>query len=481
MKLKSRRFLSAALCALMAAGVLSGCGSSAPAESSQAGGSQTGSAAAGSEASGEPVVVKVWVRASSKENNQTITFDEFNATQDKIKVEYEVYGDNYSEVLKLALSSGEAPDCFEISGLGSIQPYVEAGYLAPLDEYLTDDYKAKFNPSAFKQYSLDGQIYAIPDMARYVRLFYNKTIFEKAGLDPNTPPKSLEEMAEFAKKITEAGKGEYYGFGLPIKSGSTWERNVDDIAILSGLTGPWGFDYTTGKFDFAKQAPVLKYFNELFKSGSLMPGSESLDIEMIRANFATDKIGMYIDGNWMINGYNNELEAAKNLNYNTALVPIFEGTERAKDYLTMDSGRVITASSKHKAETFEVIKYALENIYDAPVRKYPDKPLPSLSLINEINDRINSQDVIKNMKGMTGILEDMDNLSSFPVVPSNVLTLEGDSRETVYPLLIIEGNDIEGQLNKLSETYNNALEQAVAAGILKEEDLKPAGFDYYTR
>ena len=130
-------------------------------------------------------------------------------------------------------------------------------------------------------------------MTRYIRVYYNRDLFEKAELDPDNFPTTLEGMYDAAKAITEAGNGEFYGFGLPIKSGSTWERNIDDIAILSGLTGPYGFDYTTGKFDFSKQKPIIEFFAKMYEDGIMMPGSESIDIEVLRANFIANKVGMY--------------------------------------------------------------------------------------------------------------------------------------------------------------------------------------------
>ncbi|RHP29074.1 ABC transporter substrate-binding protein [Lachnotalea sp. AF33-28] len=426
------------------------------------------------------VELKAWMRGSGNESTATIVTDEFNEKQSDIKVNYEVYGDNYTDVVKLAFASNEMPDYFSVATIGDLKQYVDAGYLAPLDDYISDEFREKINPSALAQYTYDGKVYGIADSARFIRLYYNRDLFEKSGLDPNQPPKTLEEMLTFAKQITEAGKGEYFGFGLPIKSGSTWERNIDNIAILSGLTGPWAFDYTTGRFDFAKQTPIIEYFHELYASGSIMPGSESMDIEMVRANFATDKIAMYFDGNWMINGYNNEIEAAKNLNYDTALVPIFDGQKRAKDYLTMDSGLAVSINSKHIAEAVKAIEYTTLNLYDASMNKYPDRIAPAFSLVEEVNVRINSMDEVKSTKGMSGI-KDMENLSSFPVVPSQKITLEGDSREVVYPILVIEGKDIEKELQKLSDSYNAALDKAIEQGVLDESDLKPEGFDYYTR
>ena len=69
------------------------------------------------------------------------------------------------------------------------------------------------------------------------------------------------------------------------------------------------------------------------------------------------------------------------------------------------------------------------------------------------------------------------------MIPHTMLTLEGDDRDTVYPLLIINSEevDLDAELSKLSETYNSALSNVIDEGILQEADLKPEGFDYYTR
>lgn len=433
--------------------------------------------------SADKIELTMWARASSAENNQTITMDEFNESQDKIHVTVECYGDNYEEVLKLASQSKELPDIFEISGLGNPLSYMEAGLAAPMNDYITEDLEAEFNPSAFTKYNIDGQVYAIPHMTRYIRAYYNRDLFEKAGLNPDEFPATLEEMYDAAKAITEAGDGEFYGFGLPIKTGSTWERNVDDIAILSGLTGPYGFDFTTGQFDFAKQKPISEYFAKMYKEGLVMPGAESLDIEVIRANFIANKIGIYFDGSWMVNGYNNEIEGGDVTNWDVAAVPVFEGTERAKDYLMLESGHCIASTSEHPAEAFEAINYLLHNVYSAPARKDASMVAPSLSLLDSVNEEINAKEEVKALKGSVGLTTGTEELSSFVVTPHTMLTLEGDDRDTVYPLLIINSEevDIDAELSKLSETYNSALSNALDEGLLEEADLKPEGFDYYTR
>lgn len=429
----------------------------------------------------EPVLVKMWMRGSSKENNITATMDKFNASQDRIKVEVEVYGDNYAEILKLAFNSGEAPDIFELAGGIVMSDVVAAGQVEPLDSYITDQLREDFSPSAFTYlpYQVDGTIYAIPEQTRYMRLLYNKDLFVAAGLDPEQPPRTLEEMYEYAKKITEAGKGEFFGFGLPMKSGSTWERNIDNIATLSGLTGTYGFDYKQGKFDFSKHLPILKYFSDMYKENIMMPGSETLDIEMVRANFSTNKIGMYIDGSWTVNMYNNEQKVETN--WESSLIPIFEGTNRATDVMTLALGRCISSQSEVKDEAFEALVYRFYNLEYVMAEKNPDNVPPAFSLITKISEEINAMPSVQEQRGIKGFTTGITDMAAFSVTPHSYLTLEGDNRDSVYPLLIITGENLEQELAKLSDTYNKALAVAIEEGKINEEDLSPAGFDYYNR
>lgn len=470
---------------LLLLSILSGCGQTEVATNDE--GETNGSTETVSdndvnnEETSEPITLRMWMRGSSKENNLTATMDAFNASQDRIHVDVEVYGDNYAEVLKLAFNSGEAPDIYELAGGINMSDVVAAGQAEPLGDYITDQLREDFSPSAFSYlpYQVDGQIYAIPEQTRYMRLLYNKDLFEKAGLDPDQPPKTLEEMYAYAKQITEAGNGEYYGFGLAMKSGSTWERNIDNIATLSGLTGPYGFDYSQGKFDFAKQAPIVEYFSKMFNENLMIPGSETLDIEMVRANFSTNKIAMYVDGSWTVNMYNNEQKV--DTNWESALVPIFEGEERATDTMTLALGRCISSDSEYKDEAFEALVYRFYNLEYVMAEMNPDNVPPAFSLITSISEEINAMPSVQKQKGIKGFTQGVNDMAAFSVTPHSYLTLEGDNRDVVYPMLIITGENIEQELNKLSETYNAALDAAIEEGKLSEEMINPEGFSYYNR
>jgi sn-glycerol 3-phosphate transport system substrate-binding protein len=58
-------------------------------------------------------------------------------------------------------------------------------------------------------YTVDGKIYSMPFNSSTPILFYNKSFFEKAGLDPNTPPDTWNQLREMGQKIIDAGVAEY--------------------------------------------------------------------------------------------------------------------------------------------------------------------------------------------------------------------------------------------------------------------------------
>ncbi len=116
----------------------------------------------------------------------------------------DIFADEYKDQLKIAFESGNPPDIFNMN---SPRQEVEAGWPEPLETYLakTPGLEESFLPGAFvpNRGIWGGQKYGLPMYAQTMRLYYNKTIFQRAGLDPNAPPKTHTEIREMAKTITD--------------------------------------------------------------------------------------------------------------------------------------------------------------------------------------------------------------------------------------------------------------------------------------
>lgn len=106
------------------------------------------------------------------------------------------------------LTSGDAPSL--VAGETFMPTYANEGILSPLPQDIVDS----VNPS-FLIYDKDNKPVAVAYKASIFMLFYNKDLLQKAGLDPETPPKTWAEWQKASEAVTKAGSGQFYGGGVP--------------------------------------------------------------------------------------------------------------------------------------------------------------------------------------------------------------------------------------------------------------------------
>lgn len=135
--------------------------------------------------------------------------DDFNASQDEIEVHAEYQGtyDDAITKLKAAMQSGQGlPDVCQMYDVGT-KFMVDSGAVVPVEDMFES---TGFDPSSVMDvitsyYTTNGKQYAMPFNVSTPMLYYNKEIFEAAGLDPETPPTTFDEVLEYAQKIVESG------------------------------------------------------------------------------------------------------------------------------------------------------------------------------------------------------------------------------------------------------------------------------------
>jgi multiple sugar transport system substrate-binding protein len=102
------------------------------------------------------------------------------------------------------LSGNEPPDVLVLGSADNIGSWAREGLVTPLDDFLQTG-KVDLEDmadGAEGQCIYQGQYYCLPWGTDTYALFWNKDLFEAAGLDPDTPPQTMEELAEFAKQLT---------------------------------------------------------------------------------------------------------------------------------------------------------------------------------------------------------------------------------------------------------------------------------------
>jgi multiple sugar transport system substrate-binding protein len=200
MKLSARQTLTgtAAVMLLTAAAACSSSGSSP---------SSTGSASSSTFGVNATGTVQFWARTVSKTLAQKLV-SEFNATHKNLQVKLTLTSIN-DDVTSLATSirAGDPPD---VVGLNDIDmpTFTRNGSFMDLTAAINKlSYKSALSPGHVGLATYQGKEYGVPYWADLSVLWYNKTLFKKAGLDPNKPPTTYAEILSDAQAINKLGNG----------------------------------------------------------------------------------------------------------------------------------------------------------------------------------------------------------------------------------------------------------------------------------
>ncbi|OXM83067.1 ABC transporter substrate-binding protein [Paenibacillus rigui] len=436
---------------LVLAGSMAAC-SNGPAASG------TGSKPAG----GEKTKISYWTGDRHDSEYIKEIVDKFNATnQDNIQVELVIKGDDFDQALDLSFQTNEPPDVIRVKE-NTIQTFYKKGFLAPIDEFLNDDMKKKF-PEMANLNTFEGKRYSLPNYGTTMRLIYNKELFAKAGIQ--SPPTTLAELVEDAKKLTQAGKATgAYGFAQNFKNpGSAFGRSSRVIAEVSGFGG-FGYDFKTAKYDFTGMKPIIEAFKQIKDDGSMLPGVESLDIDPLRAQFAEGKIGMYLSFSAEAGVYQSQFPAK--IDWAAAPVPSIDGKFNGASGFLGGQWLALSAKTAKKDAAWKFMQYMYG---DTILQQYQEKGF-GISMVPSVSAAAKKPEV----KGIDGFLPNKYD-GVWPVTPS--VAVQGMKSDDAFFKYMLSGGDLDAVIKDLNTRYNAALEAAVAKGDVKAApmpDFNPA-------
>ncbi|KPJ84547.1 MAG: hypothetical protein AMS17_16155, partial [Spirochaetes bacterium DG_61] len=134
---------------------------------------------------------------------------EYNDANPDVEVEA-VFQGLYEEMqvkMMTAAVTRQLPDVAQVQ-YEYIDIYVLNGILEPIDKLLDPALKEDVPEVMWKQVTRDGLIYGIPYCVSATMYFYNQNAFVRAGLDPDQPPSTWEELIEAGKKLTVDNDGD---------------------------------------------------------------------------------------------------------------------------------------------------------------------------------------------------------------------------------------------------------------------------------
>ena len=268
------------------------------------------------EESYDPITIQFWNGWTGSDGQVLMEYvDKFNETNKwNITVEMDMSSE-FGDKITTAMAADAAPALI----LGNAaDKYTYDGKLRKLDEIWdnTDIKKEDFVSSYLDSLSTDDGLYGVPFQISSYVMYWNKDLFEKAGLDPETPPATYDEWTEMAQKLTDPDS-HVYGSGL---SYTNVGADAYIMQMFGGLEvteqdGKWhaNFENNQGYIDF------VSWFKTQFDNGS-NPTESDLD-----TMFVSNQLGLYITGAWLMADLN-----TYGINYGvTTLIETPEGGKQA--------------------------------------------------------------------------------------------------------------------------------------------------------
>jgi multiple sugar transport system substrate-binding protein len=203
-------------------------------------------------------------------------------------------------VAKIAqgIASGDVPDLMGMDLIYAPQ-FEKAQQLVDITDRISDWPELETASAGHMTVATyEERLYGVPLYADVSALFYNKDLFEQAGLDPEKPPTSLAELREYADAITALGN-DIKGYYLPGNCAGCNIFTVGPLMWASGAkieaVGP-GDEPLTG--DGVKA--VLQFARDMIDAGNVHEGAQAENGETFHLQFGSGKIGMMGTGNFNI-------------------------------------------------------------------------------------------------------------------------------------------------------------------------------------
>ncbi len=422
-------------------------------------------------------VLKIWNWNVSDEPFLRKMFKEFEEEHPGIKIQYTCQvGGMYDQMLSLAFKVGEPPDMFLPTANLTTTILVEKGWVIPYDscapnKEALEAWKAQFPPKlfAFKEGGnvINGKTYTFPfkGITAGGTFYYNKTLFRKAGLvDENgepTPPRTWSEFRRYARIITQAGKGRFYGFAMGMQRPWVLGMNVTQLAWPDGH--PFvQIDFRKGRYcyDHPNIKRALRLLMDIDADGSILPGAITMTDETAKRAFATDNAAMIIGGPWNVT---NTLVYNPDADFDVAPPPHPDDVKiRCVAFRTRESGGgfgyLVSSSTKHRDMCWELAKFFVSRKF----QKAMVKAGVGVSIYSDLNTPENFAHPAWAKIAKWGL-----EAKIIPTESLAVTKVKKDFLEPVHPNFeetlqgIWVGKLSMDALDKVNEEMNAALERAI--------------------
>jgi len=411
--------------------------------------------------------IQFW-HAMSAERIQLIASmaEDFMAQNPDIEVEVQYTGSYVDTLNKLiaAIKAGTPPNVVQVYEIGT-RSMIDGEIAVPMQTMIDQDPTfdlAAFMPQVLNYYVVDGKLYSMPFNSSNAILFYNKDMFAAAGLDPENPPTTYEELIAAAKALTTKDDN-----GNIITSGITWPLHcwffeqylaLQDAPLVNNDNGRTA---TATKSALNNEAGLkfLKLWKTL-SDNDYMINTKKEDWSAARKLFVSQKVGMLITSTSDVTALNND-GRENGFEVGAAFLPTPK--DSAKGGVVIGGGSLWMIDGNPEDElnaTWEFVKFMAQSEQQIKWHKgtgyFPVRKDAVTDLLNSGYYGENPDHIVALMQLLFSKQDYNTNGAIMGVFPELRNTFEGNVEKMIAgeytPEEVLEVTD--RQLNELLEEYN---------------------------
>jgi len=283
------------------------------------------------------------------------------------------WSDALRQKILLNVAAGNAPDV--VFGEDFIPEFARTGVIQPIQ---LGSLRSDLASGPLSGGVYHGTAYAVPAITGVFALYYNKTLMRKAGLNPNTPPKTWDQWLADSKKIAALGGGVS---GTAVEAATGLGAAFRIVPFLRQLGGDLtNKDASQITFDSPANVKALTFLRQLAATSAPGVVATSDEGKFLANTWWANKAGFYVDGPWeMASSVQNKVD------YGVTALPLSAGGHQA-NVIVGNGLWAVTKLSKHPQAALDFVRLfatrqAAQLIYNATGR------LPgNLAVLNNVAD-----------------------------------------------------------------------------------------------
>ena len=335
---------------VMILGIFVGCSNSGDSKQASSGDNNEASSNNSDENSSEKKTIirlATWDDAEGAKNTQKL-IDEFEAEHPNVEVQFEPTSKDYMTKLRTSIAAGNTPDVMmvdEWTTLYPVQPF------EPLDGWFESEGfdSSIYDPEVLKLWNDNGKQYGLPADINLIGFFYNKELFDNAGIAYPNSEWTYDDLTQMAEKLTVGeGTEKTYGIFIP----SNWIGAIEPM--LWGKGGQLindNLEYE-GVMNSDATVKAIEWYTSFEKKGYSPKSSTSQAMGGSEEMFKTGKIAMMLSGHWTLQS----LKSSEGFDIDKlGTVELPKGENGIKPSVIFSAGWHISKDSEHKELAFALL------------------------------------------------------------------------------------------------------------------------------